>query len=210
MVSQAGLFSFAATGVFVGPSLDGGRSDSPLDGGLDAALVFRCAAGPTLFDNPPDATRPLGFAIGLTGAFAPGPTVLDSGFLGAPRVGRTDELTLRAMVPVPGAGGRAAGFRGAVALSARVMRFAAGGLRPVSWSLRLAPPIVADWVVRREALNTGGASWEVVSGSSGIEGGAGPRMEGLLNGEPKGEVIRMIFGDLSASTTLEGDAIFDG
>ena len=120
------------------------------------------------------------------GGFAPGPMVLDNAALvGAARPGRTEELTLR--VIVAGAVGLEASCLGAAALSARVIRFAAGGFKPVSWSLRLAPPVTVDVVVCA-GLNGGAISCEVVSGSSGI--GEGPRIEGLLaSGENRGEVV---------------------
>jgi len=207
LVSQAGRFGFAATDVLVGPSLEGGRSDSPLDGGLEAALVF-LAPGPILLDNPaPEATRLLGLAMGRAGARV-GPTVLANGFL-VVRAGRAEELTLRVIVPGTGL---AAGFLGAAALSARVILLVAGGFKPVSWSLRLAPPTAPGWVVRRVTLNNGGAtSCEVVNGSSGIEAGGGPRIDGLLIiGETSGEVVWGMLGDFSANGTLDGEGSFDG
>ena len=57
----------------------------------------------------------------------------------------------------------------------------------------------------------GPARWDVVNGSSGT--GGGPRIEGLLRiGESSGEIVlvRMMFGDFSASGILAGDGIFDG
>jgi hypothetical protein len=173
--------------------------------------VFLCAAGPTVFDNAPDTIRLLGFAIGLAGALDPGPTVLVKGFLTGARDGRAEELTLRVIAPVVGRG-LAAGFFGAATLSTSVIRLAAGGLRPVSWSLRFAPPVTRGCAARRLALNVGGGNnCDVVSGSSGIDGGAGPRIDGLLSvGETKGDIDWTMLGDLSANGIFEGDGIFDG
>ena len=197
MVSQAGRLGFPAAGLLAGasfPSREGGLDPSlPLLGGLVTGatlLALSPAPGPTLFDNPALATRLLAAAIGL---FAPGPTV-------------DDNCRDEALRPMVGTGLEAGSF-GAAALSAKVIRFAAGGLRPVfagdSANLRLAPP----------RLLVGATSWDVVNGSSGI--GGGPKIDGRLRiGEPMGEagvVVRMILGDLSARGSLPGeDTIFDG
>lgn len=100
-----------------------------------------------------------------------------------------------------------AGCFGAAARSVKVIRLAAGCLRPVfagdSANLRFAPPKVLPSATR----------WDVVNGSSGI--GGGPRIDGRLRiGEPIGDagvVVRMMLGDFSASGSLLGDeVIFEG
>lgn len=189
------------------PSRDGGLEVSdPREGGRAAGVARLTGAltpRPTLLDIPPEATRLLGTAMGLlVGGFEPGPTVLASAafrVVGLPVV-ICEELTLRVIVD-----GLAANCFGAAALSARVIRFAAGGFKPVSWSLRFAPP--------REAVGRGAIRWDVVKGSSGIEGtGGGPRIEGRLRtGEEAGEVVivRRILGLFSPNGILLGDGSFE-
>jgi hypothetical protein len=169
-VSQAGLFGFPVgfAGVFAVPSLEGGLSDPALEAGLLGATGPRTGGalvpGPTLLDIfvPPETTRLLGLAIGLpavVGGLAPGPTVLDRVFrvVGVFVILEVD--TLLAIVE-----GFAGGCFGATALSANVIRLAAGGFNPVSGSLRLAAP---RWVAASVAvLVMGPTNWDVVRGSS--------------------------------------------
>jgi hypothetical protein len=139
------------------------------------------------------------------GGFEPGPTVLARAACRV--VGLVvlmyEELTLRVIVD-----GLAANCFGATALSARVIRLAAGCFKPVSWSLRFAPPSVG-------AGKGGAMRWDVVNGSSGIDGaGGGPRIEGRLRtGEQSGEkgvLVRRMLGLFSAKGILLGDASFEG
>jgi len=147
--------------------------------------------------------RLLGAAIGLAvGVRALGPTLAAIAFLVMGIDNATfPELTLRVIV----VGGRDASCLGAAALSARVIRFAAGGLRPVSASFRFAPPML-------EAGAEGAMSWDAVRRSSLFEGGGGPRIEGRLRiGEVGGEVVlvRRMFGDFSPKGILLGEGIFE-
>jgi hypothetical protein len=199
LVSHAGRFGFGAA--LTGSSCDGGRdasasreTDLVVTAGPLVGLYGVLVPGPTLLENPPEATRPRGAAMGLdTEGFAPGPIVLEKAFWAIDRVAIMLELTLRANID-----GLAAGRFGAAALSERVCRFASGAFKPVSGSLRLGPP----------------ARWVVVRKFSAVEG-AGPRIEGLLRiGESSGvgDVMRLwtIFSDLSPKGILDGDAIFEG
>jgi hypothetical protein len=137
------------------------------------------------------------------GSLEPGPTVLArTAFRGVGLVVLMyDELTLRVIVD-----GLAANSFGATARSARVIRLAAGCFKPVSWSLRFAPPSVGT--------GKGAMRWDVVNGSSGIDGaGGGPRIEGRLRtGEQSGEVVlvRRMLGLFSAKGIFLGDASFEG
>jgi hypothetical protein len=206
------------------PSRDGGRVDSPREGGrcvAGAAVARDLVVGPTLFDNPPaDTTRLLGAAIGRAPSAlpAPGPTVLERPFLVAGVLVFRLALTLRA---IPGVPGFAANCFGAAALSARVIRFDAGGLIPVSAILRFAPP--ARGAIGGGSAKLGGPMrWDVVSGSSTsriAKMGAGPRMEGRLSGDLAGDLTGdfggeavccwNMLGDFSVRGILLGDAILD-
>jgi len=227
-VSHAGRFALkeGAEEAGVVPSRDGGRAESPLEGGrcvAGAGVARDLVVGPTLFDNPPaDTTRLLGAAMGRAAGVlaAPGPTVLESPFLVAGVLALRLALTLRVIPVVPGL---AANCFGTAALSARVIRFEAGGLIPVSAILRFAPP--PRGAIAGSARVSGPTRWEVVNGSSTSwiakmgAGGAGPRMEGRLSGDLAGDLAGdlqgetmccwKMLGDFSVRGILLGDAILD-
>lgn len=206
------------------PSREGGRADSPREGGrcvARAGVARDLVVGPTLFDNPPaDTTRLLGAAIARAPSAlpAPGPIVLERPFLPVGVLVFRFALTLRVTPIVPGL---AANCFGATARSARVIRFDAGGLIPVSALLRFAPPArgaIAGGSAKSGALTR----WDVVSGSSTswiANMGAGPKMEGRLSGDLKGDLTGdfggeavccwNMFGDFSARAILLGDAILE-
>jgi hypothetical protein len=101
---------------------------------------------------------------------------------------------------------------GAAALSARVILFAAGGFSPVSGSLRFAPlarVVVAMPVEGTTRCDARRGSSTARAEANEKEGGAGPRIEGLLR---MGEVIvgDTMFGDFSARGILLGEAILEG
>ena len=211
LVSHAGRFGLNA-GAEVGavPSLDGGRTDWPLEGGrlpAGAGVARDLVMGPTLFDNlPADTIRLFAAAIGrAAGPRGPGPTVLESGFL-AVVLAVKFALTLRVITV-----GLAANCFGAAALSASVILFEAGCVMPVSAILRFAPPPKTAC----DAGPLGPTRWDVVSSSSswspktGGARGARPRIEGLLIIGLSGDFVcrwRM-FGDFSAKGILLGDIL---